>query len=337
MIAVVTGGSGFIGRNLVDRLLRDGHTVRCLVRRDGGSAPRRTERHVVDYRTPASLISSDAFEGADVVFHLAGATKGIAPGAFRDANVSTTRHLLGALAARRLRPRFVFVSSQAAAGPAASLERPVEERDTPAPVEEYGRSKLEAERVVAGFTDHLPTTVVRPCAVYGPRDRDFLNLFRFATRGWLPYPGVRDHWLSILHVDDAVEGMVRAATHDHAVFRTYFLSSAHPVQWRDLGAAIRAAMVRPVREMNLPQWLVSAAAHIGEAAGRALGVAPLANRNKARLGRHPYWVCSSKRARDELGFTEGVTLPVGIRETYLWYVTHGWLPGRSDRRRPNHS
>lgn len=337
MIAVVTGGSGFIGRNLVDRLLRDGHTVRCLVRPGGGKAPRRTERHVVDYRTPASLISSDAFDGADVVFHLAGATKGVGADAFRDANVTTTQHLLGALTARRLRPRFVFVSSQAAAGPAASLDRPVEERDPPAPVEEYGRSKLEAERVVAGFNDHLPTTVVRPCAVYGPRDRDVLTLFRFAVRGWLPYPGVRDHWLSILHVDDAIEGMMRAATHDRAVFRTYFLSSTHPVQWKDVGAAIRTAVDSPVSEVNLPQWLVSVAAHIGDAAGRALGVAPLANRNKARLGRDPYWVCSGKRAREELGFAERVTLPAGIRETYLWYVTHGWLPGRSDRRTSNHS
>ena len=331
MIAVVTGGSGFIGRTLVDRLLRDGHTVRCLVRPNGGAAPRRAERHVVDYQTPASLVSSQAFEGADVVYHLAGATKGIGDASFRDANVTTTRHLLGALAARRLRPRFVFVSSQAAAGPAGSLERPVEERDAPAPVEEYGRSKLEAERVVAGFSDRLPTTVLRPCAVYGPRDRDFHQLFRFAVRGWLPYPGVREHWLSVLHVDDVVEGIVRASTHDRAVFRTYFLASERPVQWREIGAQIRAAVGRPVRELNLPQWLVSAAAGIGEAAGRVLDAEPLANRNKARLGRDPYWVCSAARARDELGFSEGVTLPVGIRETYLWYVTHGWLPGRNAR------
>lgn len=329
MIAVVTGGSGFIGRTLVDRLLRDGHTVRCLVRPNGGAAPPRTERHVVDYQAPASLLSSDAFEGADVVYHLAGATKGIGAAWFHDGNVTPTRHLLGALAARRLRPRFVLVSSQAAAGPAASPERPVDERDTPAPVEEYGRSKLEAERTVAGYGDQLPTTVLRPCAVYGPRDRDFLELFRFAVRGWLPYPGVRDHWLSILHVDDVVDGIVRASTHERAVFRTYFLSPARPVQWKEVGARMQDAVGRRVRELNLPRWTVAAAAEIGELAGRMLHTAPLANRNKARLGRDPFWVCSAARARDELGFTERVTLPLGIRETYLWYVTHGWLPGRA--------
>lgn len=328
MIAVVTGGSGFIGRTLVDRLLRDGHVVRCLVRPGGGVAPRRTERHVVDYRAPATLVSSSAFESADVVYHLAGATKAIGAKQFRDANVTATRHLLGALTARRLQPRFVFVSSQAAAGPASAPDRPVEERDVPLPVEEYCRSKLEAERIVESFSDRLPTTVVRPCAVYGPRDRDFLPLFRIAARGWLPYPGVRDHWVSLLHVDDVVDGIVRASTHERAVCRTYFLSSAQPVQWKDIGAEIADAVGRRVHEVNLGQWMVSAAAVLGEVAGRVRGVAPLANRNKALLGRHALWVCSAWRAREEIGFAERVTLPVGIRETYLWYVTHGWVPGR---------
>lgn len=330
MIAVVTGGSGFIGRTLVDRLLRDGHAVRCLVRSDGARAPRQTERYVVDYQVPPSLHSSPAFDGADVVFHLAGATRALRPSFFHDANVTPTRHLLGALAARRLRPRFVFVSSQAAAGPAATLACPVEESDTPHPVEEYGRSKLDAERIVESFYDRLPATIVRPCAVYGPRDRDFRPLFRFAALGWLPYPGVREHWLSLLHVDDAVEGLVRAAMTERAACRTYFLSSGQPVRWKDLGAHMAAATQRRVREVNLPGWVVAAVSAAGDVAGRVTGTAMLANRSKSALGRHPYWTCSAARARAELGFREQVTLPVGIRETYLWYRAHRWPAARDD-------
>lgn len=329
MIAVVTGGSGFIGRNLVDRLLRDGHTVRCLVRPNGGQPTRRGERHVVDFSRPASLLSSAAFEGADVVFHLAGATKAAGASAFREANVTPTRNLLGALAARRLRPRFVFVSSQAAAGPAGALNRPVDETDPPRPVEEYGRSKLEAERIVESFNDRLPATILRPCAVYGPRDRDFLALFRFGARGWMVFPGVRDHWLSLLHVDDVVDGMIAAATHDRAACRSFFLSSAEPVQWREIAETFAAAVGRDVRAANLPRWVVSVASAGGELMGRVTGRATLANRNKAALGRDPYWVCSAALARDQLGVEPRVTLPVGIRETYLWYVTQGWLPGRA--------
>ena len=61
-----------------------------------------------------------------------------------------------------------------------AADRPIDEDDTPRPVESYGRSKLEAERIVETFSDHVATTIVRPSAVFGPRDRDFLTLFRFA-------------------------------------------------------------------------------------------------------------------------------------------------------------
>jgi nucleoside-diphosphate-sugar epimerase len=329
MIAVVTGGSGFIGRNLVDRLLRDGHTVRCLVRRpEGALGPPKVERHVVTYADPATLMSTAAFEGADVVFHLAGATRAPSTTAFRDANVTTTRNILGALVARRLRPRFVYVSSQAAAGPAASPQRPVDESDPVRPVEEYGRSKADAERIVEGFNDRLVTTIVRPCAVYGPRDRDFLALFRLAARGWAVLPGVRDHWLSLLHVDDVVDGLLRAGVTERAAMRTYFLASRNAVQWSTVVDAMALAARRRLRVVNLPQWLVASSAEAGELVAALTGHVPLANRSKVALGRQPYWVCSAARARDELGFQERVTLPEGIRETYLWYVTHRWLrPG----------
>lgn len=327
MIAVVTGGSGFIGQNLTRRLLGDGHTVRCLVRPLGGTPPAQAERYVVDFRDSRSLLNSPAFEGADVVFHLAGATKAVRPAAFADANVTPTRNLLGALAARRLRPRFLFVSSQAAAGPAPSARRPVDEDDSPHPVEAYGRSKLEAERIVESFLDRVPVTTVRPCAVMGPHDRDFLMLFRFAERGFLLYPGVRDHWLSVLHVDDVVGGLLAAAAAERAICRTYFLASAEPVRWRSLGESIERATGLPARHLNVPAPLVRAAAILGEFAGRLTRTAPLVNRSKEALSRDAYWVCSASRARRELGFAESRSLPEVARDTYYWYRLHGWLRG----------
>lgn len=334
MIAVVTGGSGFIGQHLTRRLLANGHTVRCLVRAGGraGTPPGAT-RHVVDFGSPSSLLASDALEGADVVFHLAGATKALDDEAFRRANVMPTRHLLGALVARRLNPRFVFVSSQAAAGPATSLQRPVDELDTPRPVEAYGRSKLEAERVVESFSDRVATTIVRPCAVYGPRDRDFLTLFRCAHRGFLPYPGTANHWLSLLHVDDAVAGIV-AATRQHAMLRSYFLASESPVQWRAIGEQIAAAAGASarVRHVSLPAHLVRAAASVAGVVSRLTGRIGIANPHKAALARHPFWICSAERARRELDFVETRSLPEALGDTYLWYLRNGWLAERGRSR-----
>lgn len=327
MIAVVTGASGFIGRNLVGRLREDGHEVRCLVRPDGGAAPEGVARALVDLQDPAAVRSCPALEGADVIFHLAGATRARSASAFAAANVSPTRNLLEALATKRLRPRFVYVSSQAAAGPAPSLDSPVTEDDVPGPVEEYGRSKLEAERVVATYGDRVPTSIVRPCSVLGPFDRDFLRMFAHAERGIIVYPGAERHWLSWLHVTDVIEGLLAVARAETAVNRTYFLASQQPIQWRTLGEAIEATIGRRVTHLDVPGALVRAAAHIGDAVGAFMLEAPLLNSNKVTLSRQPFWVCRADRAREELAWRQSRSLPEAVRDTYLWYRASGWLSG----------
>ncbi len=334
MIAVVTGGSGFVGQNLVRRLARDGHEVRCLVRPAGGAPPPKAKRYEVRLDDPASLLACAAFREADVVFHLAGATKAVRASDFMAANVTPTRTILGALVAQRLRPRFVFVSSQAAAGPAPARHRAIDEDDIPRPVEAYGKSKLEAERIVESFADRVPVTIVRPCAAFGPFDRDFFTLFRLARRGILVYPGVADHWLSVLHVDDLVDGLIAAATRDQAISRKYFLAGESPVQWRALGDFIANAVNRRVRHVDVPAPIVATVSLAGELIGRLLKGATIANWSKALLSRQRYWICSASRARDELGFRESRSLPEAVRDTYYWYRNSGWLAGSRGAARP---
>lgn len=335
MIAVVTGGSGFIGQHLVRRLLAEGHEVRCLVRRDGRPTPPGAVRFVVQFESPASLLDCEALEDAAVVFHLAGATRATRPDDFVRANVLPARHLLGALAARGSTARFVYISSQAAAGPASSATQPIDEDDAPRPVEAYGLSKLEGERIVTSFGDRIPFTIVRPCAVIGPRDRDFLTLFRLAERGIIVYPGTATHWLSLLAVHDVVSGILVAAQSDRAILRTYFLSSVQPVRWRTVGEHIAAAVGRQVRHVDVPLPVIRVASRAADVVGRLMQRAWLANTEKAKLARHPYWVCSSERARRELGFSESRSLPEAITATYLWYRRNGWLRRSPERRDVN--
>lgn len=324
MIAVVTGGTGFIGRHLVRRLLADGFTVRCLVRASSAEVEAGSERHVVRFDDAGSVGQCAALDGVDVVFHLAAATKAHGWSEFHAANVVPAVSLLEALTARRAACRFVFVSSQAAAGPAAARDAPTTETDAPRPVEAYGLSKLEAERVVASYADRLSATIVRPCAVFGPGDQDFLTLFRLAERGLVLYPGTAHHWLSLLCIEDVVEGIL-AASRGGKTGRIYFLSSIVPVQWRTLGEHIAAAAGVPVRHLNLFGPAVQAASVAGEWIGRLTRRVTLANRSKAALARYPYWVCSGDRARNELGFAESRSLPDAVRDTYLWYLESGWM------------
>ena len=330
MIAAVTGASGFVGSNLVDLLAARGWTVRRLARPGSPPAaePRpNVETHVVDFADARTLDRTPALDGADVVFHVGGVTKRRTLDAFRAGNVVPTRALVDAMARRAAagapRPRLVPVSSQAAAGPAPPPDRPVTEDDPPRPVEGYGASKLEAEAVVRAAEGAW--TIVRPGAVYGPRDVDFLTAFRHARLGVAVYPAPRGARLSIVHVADLADALLRAAESPAAVGRTYFVA-AEDVAWRDVYAAAAAAQGTRLRvAIAPPAWGLRLAGRLGDLWGGLTGSEPLANSHKVTLGVQPWWLCSSARARRELGWAPRLGLDEGMRATAAWYRAQGWL------------
>ncbi|HEY5060299.1 MAG TPA: NAD-dependent epimerase/dehydratase family protein, partial [Gemmatimonadaceae bacterium] len=221
--------------------------------------------------------------------------------------------------------RFVYVSSQAAVGPALSRDAPVDERTPPAPIEEYGRTKLAAEQIVRDSAG-IPTAIVRPAAVYGPHDRDFLALFRLAARGVAIHPGNRNQWISIIHVADLVDGIFRAATDTRAVGRTFFLANDEPVQWAELFCGVAACAGRPLAiDVEMPAALVDAGASLGALASRLTGHATLLTTDKVALSKSPFWICSNARARSELNFLPKLNLQDGLCETYHWYRENRWL------------
>ena len=336
MIAVVTGSSGFIGSHLVDALLARGATVRALVR-DGSRADAldpRVERSVVDLLDDRSVREAEAWNGATHVFHLAGVTKRRTLAQFRHGNVVPTANVLAAAVARggSTPPRVVLVSSQAAAGPAPVLQRPLREDDPARPIEGYGRSKLEAEQAVRLHEGSLPVTVVRPASVYGPRDRDFLRVFRLATRPIALHAVPRDNVFSIVHVSDVVSALLLAAEHPTAPGRTYFVANDAPTTWRDLYATIaRAASATPALELQIPLAALAVVGAAGDALSMLTGWHSLVNGNKTRLARPRWWICDATRLQAELGWRTTRTLQQGVEETYLWYLQAGWMRARKPR------
>lgn len=339
MIAVVTGSSGFIGSHLVDALLARGATVRALVR-EGSAADAldpRVQRSVVDLLDSRSVREAEVWEGATHVFHLAGVTKRRTLAQFRDGNVVPTANVLAAAAARGAGspPRVVLVSSQAAAGPAVAPDRPVREDDPPRPIEGYGQSKLEAEQAARLHEDALPIAVIRPAAVYGPRDRDFLRAFRLAARPVALHAVPRDHAFSIIQVRDTVAALLLAATHPAAVGRTYFVANDTPTTWRELYAEIaRASATMRTIELQIPLAALALAGRAGDAVSALTGWHFLANSNKTSLARPRWWLCDASRAGAELGWHPSMTLQEGVRTTYLWYLEAGWMSAREPRTTP---
>lgn len=306
MIVAVTGANGFIGRHLCERLVANGHETRPVVR--------------VDYEQKRL---SESMAGVDVVIHAAGETRAATRERLRASIVALTRDTLAAATAAKVK-RFVFVSSQAAAGPSPYRTTPTREDDPPGPIEEYGRSKLEAERLVRLAS--IPFTIVRPSAVYGPGDADFRAMFRLASLGLAVHPGNRSQWISIIHVRDCADAIVRAATHEAASGRTYFVANDEPVQWSTLFEKVRlAAGGSLIADVEVPKSLVGLAAKAGDVAAQLTGSASLLTTEKTRLGKPAFWICSNERAKAEIGFRQAIALDVGIAETLRWYRANGWM------------
>jgi len=320
---LITGASGFIGGQLRDALLRAGSDV-VAVRRPG-SPPAKVGRSVeADYGRPADLERVVASEKPDYVLHVAGVTKGRSYEDFRAGNVMPTRNLLAAV--RREHPgtkRFVLVSSAASYGPSAS-SAPQREENPPRPIEHYGTSKLEAERVVEEESAGVPWTILRPCAVYGPGDVDHFALFQAAVLGVNLFYGNRDKLMSWIYVDDCLRGIIEAAAHTNTVGKGYFLTNDILLTWDDFQTEIAIAVGHRVRTVDLPEQLLWVGAFAGELATRIDKKPRLMNLQKAKLGVQEAWTCSGDAARRDFGFSATVTLADGIRRTHQWYVENGW-------------
>ncbi len=327
-VSLVTGAGGFIGKNLCDKLLRMGHQVHAV----DLTIPKEGERqdgiiyHQTDCRKRWELDFLPELENVNYIFHLAGVTKGITLRQFREGNLLPTLHLLRT--ARNRCPtlkRFLLISSQAAAGPAPRLERPIGESDIPQPIGYYGESKLAAERACLRRSHRLPVTIIRPAAVYGPGDRDFLALYKMLSSGIDLCWGNRDSYLSLIHVDDLTDGILAAALNSRAAGKIYFMTHDIPLTWRQIHRMITEGKNRRTVQLNIPRSLVEFLAIFGDGISWVSGRPLLINRQKVNLSRPRYWLCSGTEAERDLGFTPRIDPAEGLRATGDWYQAQGWL------------
>src|SRR6185312_15707784 len=146
-------------------------------------------------------------------------------------------------------------------------------------------------------------SIVRPAAVYGPGDKDFLALFRLARLGVALHAGNRDQMISIIHVSDVADGILCAATHPSAANGVYFLADDAAVTWAQcFRLAARSAGRSLAVDVEAPRALINAGARVGDAFARITGRTPLLSSHKTALAAPRYWLCSNERAKKELGF-----------------------------------
>jgi nucleoside-diphosphate-sugar epimerase len=314
---LVTGGTGFIGTHLLERLSAEGVPARALVRRDA-SLPCGVETVRGDLVSGGGL--AEALQGVDTVIHLAGVTKALRREDYYQGNGRATRNL--ALAIGRRPIRFVHVSSLAAIGPSTD-GRPVREDEPPHPPATYGKSKLEAERAVRELTPEA--VIVRPAVVYGPRDTDVFKLLQSVSRGLIVEIAGGERFFSAIYVEDLVQGILAAARCPRAAGRDYFLAHPKTLTWQDLSSAAATIMRRRPRTLKIPLPAAMAIGACAEWIARLTGRPGIISREKIAEARHTWWTCDTTRATAELGFTAPTSIADGLAETLAWYREAGWL------------
>jgi uncharacterized protein YbjT (DUF2867 family) len=303
MRLAITGATGFVGQATLDVALAKGHSVKALARH------RQDERKGVDW-VRGALSDADALasvvEGAEAVIHIAGLTNAPDPAQFEPANVGGTANVIAAMKATGVK-RLVHVSSLSAREPSLSS---------------YGASKAKAEELVEA--SGLDWTMVRPPAVYGPRDKDMFELFRAAKFGVVPMPP--KGMTSIIHVEDLARLLVALAPANPITKgQTYepWDDNAFGYDHQELAKMIGEAMGRDqVFAPNLPEGLLRLGAQIDQAVrGRKAKLTP----DRVGYMTHSDWVCDMKKAPPISIWQAVWGGEDGLKMTAEWYRREGWL------------
>jgi nucleoside-diphosphate-sugar epimerase len=318
----VTGATGFVGSHLLEALLEGGVRPRLLVR-EPARLPERAwaQAEIVqggleDRDAVAALVA-----GCGAVIHAAGLVRGARAAQFDRTNRVGTESLVEAIRDKAPTARLVHLSSIAAAGPSAE---PLGKRpdDPPNPVSAYGRSKLAGEAAVRRRGGSW--VILRPPAVYGPRDRDILQFFRFAACGVVPIPS-GERFLTVAFVADVVRAIL-AALAGAADRQTLHLGEPVPRTLRTMvgvlaetgGVRARCAPVPPVlaRVTGLGGDLLQL---LG-----IRGVTLTTDKVRELVARH--WSARTEESLLALGLEGFVPFEAGATTTWAWYRDHGWVP-----------
>ncbi|WP_210486018.1 NAD-dependent epimerase/dehydratase family protein [Rufibacter aurantiacus] len=323
---LITGASGFVGYHLVEAAVNAGLDVYAAVR------PSSEIDHLCSFPIQYTQLDFTSVTGLQkeleekqytYIIHAAGITKAKDAKEYNTVNAEYTRNLaLAAAQAAIPLKKFVFLSSLAALGPVSYKQaQPITEESNAQPVTNYGRSKLLAEKYLAQI-ENLPLVVLRPTAVYGPREKDIFILFSTISKGLDPYIGKISQKLSFVYVKDLARVVLQALTSEvtHATFN---VSDGKSYDRYALADLTKKALRKKAFRFHLPLGLVKIMATLSEKmAGQKT---PALNREKLGELVAENWNCSIKRLQRDLHYTPEYDLEKGLSHTIRWYKENKWL------------
>ena len=315
MKAVITGGSGFVGKRLAKALVDKGWEVVIFSRRSNSQTSSGIKTIKVNYFDINDLTKN--LTGAEVVFHLAAVLFANNKQEFEKGNAVLTANLIKAAGLSKTVKHFVYQSSLAAAGPSKNTENLIDENCPCMPISDYGRTKLMGEEEIKKLPPNITYTILRAPTVYGGAEAGVSKISAWVKRGLMVNPSKKDMYFSFVYVGDLVDALVLAATNDKTSNETFFISENAIYTWEDFIKKLALFMgVKKPLILNLPPILLKLAGFCYGIIAKITHTVPALNYDKVAealaLG---HWACSSKKWVNLTG-QKFLSLDEGLKKTY---------------------
>lgn len=322
---LITGASGFVGYHLIEAAIKNNLEVFAAVRKS--SKVDHLKEFDIQYAytnfTNVEALTAEIEQNQyDYIIHAAGVTKANSTAEYNAINTDYTVSLAKAAVASGRIKKFVFISSLAAVGPIATVDGIITEQSTQLPVTAYGHSKKHAEEELTKFTS-LNYVILRPTAVYGPRDKDILIVLKQFAGRFEPYIGKIDQYLSFIYVKDLAQVSVNALTRGNQT--AYLISDGKRYNRYELANITKRLLGVNTFKIHLPVGFVKVIAGIAEGVSRITKKASALNVEKLNELTAVNWICSIDKAESELNFHPKYDLNSGLEETLKWYKENKWL------------
>ncbi len=178
---------------------------------------------------------------------------------------------------------------------------------------------MEAEKIVQSYGYAIPYTILRPGAVYGPYDADFLNIFKMTRFKLNIYPGYKHNYFSYIYALDVVRAIGKVILTEQTQNQTYFICNDMPVSWKEIHELIFKTAGSSAISLNLPAGLLRGISYFSIIPSLLFNTVPILNPQKMILSVQKYWIVSNEKAKREMNFTPSYTLEDGLRLTHEWY------------------
>lgn len=315
---LITGASGFLGYHIIMAALEKKLEVFAAVRKSS-----RTE-HLSDlpvkfvslnYEDIDSMAQVLADNNINYIIHAAGVTKAVKQQEYDRVNATYSVNLAKAAGGSIHFKKMVFISSLAAVGPSIDDFTIINELSTPKPVTAYGRSKLLAEKELSN--SNVPLTILRPTAIYGPRDKDIFIMIKTISKGFDPYMGNFLQQLSFVHARDVADVAVQALFVNETGI--YNISDGNNYNRYQLADITKKLLNKNSVRFHIPMPVIKLLAYFLETTNGWANKPAVINREKLHELAAKNWSCDISKAKKELDFNPKFNLEDGLKDSIKWY------------------